>query len=540
MSDKSVEIVIGAKDQASAILRNVAAETKRVGDGVKKMGRDANNAGGIFSRSIAGMLTQMKTLAAGYIAFSTVRSAITFLSESAAAADEAAEAERALAKAIELTGSTIGPTIEQHKQLAASLQTLIGFEGDAAVALMKQASMLGINNENIQNAIKLSIGLSEALGIDANTALQKVALAIHGNASAFAKLIPGLKNAQTEEQKLAMIQLLAAKGLEQKEDRASTSLGMAERLSNAWGDFKESIGALLGPLRQLSYGMLVPLIEIINTSLIPAVERMTLPINAVKIALNQLRFTVASMFTSVDVAVNNVGNLWDLMSYKFTLALVQMREDATHTLVTVIPAYVEWFSDNFFNLISDSINLVKVEFVNFATSVGEIMDGLWDVLISGGEDNAIKLANAISRAMQRGLTEGFKAQTTPLPNIAERQVTDLEKRLQAGIARIVGLLAGDFATKMAERLKGIMGDIGVDPIVQEEKGKDAKNRRDEFIRSIDAKQSRLLTRGPARDIQSDILTESKKQTKKLERIEKNTYPEPRSLTKALELTKVGL
>jgi hypothetical protein len=143
--------------------------------------------------------------------------------------------------------------------------------------------------------------------------------------------------------------------------------------------------------------------------------------------------------------------------------------------------------------------------------------------------------------MQRGLTEGFKAQTTALPEIADRSITDLEKRLEGGIATASSTLAIDFAKKMAERLKDETQELGVDPLVQEEKGAaDKKKKSDEFIKDIQAKQSRLLTRGPARDLQKDMLDESKRQTKKLEKIEQNTYPEHRSLTNALELTKVSL
>lgn len=541
MSSDDINIVIGAKDNASRVLSQVAEQTRRVSAATNRMADNATGAGRRFTAAIAGMINPLKSLVAGYLTIQGVRGFITFLSDSAKAADEAAEAERALGKAIELTGSSIGPTVEQHKQLAASLQKLIGLDGDAVVALMKQASMLGINNENLQNSTKAAIGLSEALGMDVETALQKVALAIHGNANAFAKQIPGLKNAQNEEEKLAIIQQMAAKGLAQKSDRAATAIGAGDRLTAAWGDFRETIGALMEPMRMFTYGALVPLVETINTSLIPAVQSMTLPLNAVKLAFHGLRVQVTSFVTSFELIATNLGTIWDIVSMRFTLALVGMKEDAEHTLTVAIPAYVEWFYNNSWTMLENLVKAYKTAFSNIAISVGEIVDAMWDSLIEGGEANAVKLSKAISRAMSRGLTEGLNTKQIKLPEIEPRTLTGWELGLMRDIGLLAGGLATTFATKMAERLRDEAAELGVDPLVQEEKGaSDKKKKSDEFIKEIQAKQSRLLTRGPARDLQKDMLDEAKRQTKKLDKIEQNTYPEHRSLTNALELTKVSL
>ena len=101
---------------------------------------------------------------------------------------------------------------------------------------------MGIADDKIKEATEGAIGLSEAFGIDTNTALKGVANAFEGNFSQLERYIPALRSASTEAEKHAILQKSMADGFQLAKDRGSSATGQMTQLANAIGDTKEQLG----------------------------------------------------------------------------------------------------------------------------------------------------------------------------------------------------------------------------------------------------------------------------------------------------------
>lgn len=539
---KDIEIVLGAKDQATAILQKLSAETASVGRSVKAMADKSSRATSTMGKAFAGLQAAAGPLIAVFAAFKAVQGTFGFFSSAAAAADTQAEAERGLAKAIELAGDAVGPTIEQHKAWASQLQSVANVGDEVTLGLMRQASMLGVSNENLQNVTSAAIGLSEATGMSLDEALKKVNETINGNDEALAEHIPALRNMASAEERLAAVSKLAGDGLAQKADRAKTAMGAAERLANSWGDFKEVIGSALEPVRLLVSSGLATLVEVVQTAVIPAIKSIMPSAAAMSKVMERVRTSIITAVTTIEVIVGNLGTVWEIAKDSAKLQLIRMAESVKHTLTVVIPAYATWFGENFTNILGDAFNLAKTVITNFAVTAQDVISKMWTFISSRGEEGAPQLALSLAKAMATDFKKGFEAQTEPLPEIMERQITDGEKDLQSRISTMTGDLAEQIRTKLAERLGGTGGDVmkGImDSINLAINGTDdAIQAKKKEVASLQAVEGRLLTRAPG---SNPLLEEAKKQTKAAEQIAKNTDPanKPVGTGTVLQLEPVG-
>ena len=536
----NVQVVIGAKDQASAILQKVARETRQVGGGVKRMAADTQSGTGVMSGAFGRLKTAIGGLVAAYVSYRTIQASVRFAFDAAKASDIQAEAVRGLTRALELSGSAVGPSIEQHKAWASALQSTVNVGDEVTLGLMRQASMLGVSNESLQEATAAAIGLSEATGQDMSTSLRAVQLAMAGNFSQLSRYVPALREATSEEEKLRIVQDLASKGLSQKADRAKTAQGAGERLANSWGDFKEVVGSMLDPLRLIVSSGLAMLVETIQTAVIPALQAIMPSAETVRGVIEKLRVVIITMVTTWEVVLGNLGPIWDAVKAKIALVALGIAEDIRHQFTVVIPAYVTWFGENFTKIIGDAMNLAKTVIVNFATTAADLLTAAWKFAASGGQDGqaAADLALAIGVASAKSLTDGFKAETEPLPDIMARALTDGEQGLQAKIASTVGDIASQYASLMGERLASLGATAPVDFPVDLNFG-DGPEELKRQMGTLKATESRLLTRGSGGN---PLLDEAKKQTKAAERTAKATEKlteQPVGTGTVLMLDKVG-
>src|SRR5690606_38128169 len=122
---------------------------------------------------------------------------------------------------------------------------LTGVGDEVTLGLMKQASMLGVNAEQLDDAAKAAIGLSEATGKSLDESIKIVNNSLAGEFGALGEVIPAMRQMTTEEEKLAAVLELSRRGLEAKTAASGTVAGMTDRASGAIGDLMESVGALL-------------------------------------------------------------------------------------------------------------------------------------------------------------------------------------------------------------------------------------------------------------------------------------------------------
>lgn len=532
---QSVDIVIGAKDQASKILDDVGRSVQRLSSGM------------------AVVAAPIAAIAAAFAAITSVRSVVETLSGAGQAFGDSEDATRKLTIAIELSGTASVESMENHNALADSLQRTLNIEDEVTKGLMAQASMLGVADRKLDDVTKTAIGLATAMGTDLNEGLRTARLALDGNFKAIEKQVPAIRALATEEQKFHATLALAEKGLIQKAAASDSATQADERAMLAIGEFMESAGAAVLPLQAMAYQGLELVVTSINTAFGPALKDAGAKVEGFKglvlEAAKQVAMGAVVAGTFIEVAWNNIGNIAAIASASVILSLETMRADAQHALTVAIPAYAVWFADNFFNIMRDAGVAVVAVFSNLGTIIGEIFANVWSVIT--GEQTVSSAMENIGRAAGRGLLDGFEATTQALPTVMNRALTDTEKSMTSFMATASSNIAGELSSKLEERMKAVN-----EALATKEKDDDKKISSGLKMNKFDTKapkgsaesvltatESRLLTRGrvddPSKMVaqntarmveQNDELkSELYEQTRRLDSIEKNTAIELESV-----------
>lgn len=131
---------------------------------------------------------------------------------------------------------------------ASAIQQVTIHGDESNLELMRMAFNLGIAEESLTVATKSAIGLSTALGIDANAAMRALALATQGNTDLLNRYIPALRTVATEQEKANIINETATKGYEQAKEKAEGMAGSLTQIGNIIGDAGEEMAKFFIPI----------------------------------------------------------------------------------------------------------------------------------------------------------------------------------------------------------------------------------------------------------------------------------------------------
>lgn len=542
-----VNIVIGAQDQASKILADVAKNTEKM---AAQMGKSVN--------VTQGMKKTFDFAVKGFLAFKAasiaVSGAVKAVTASIAGMQSSVEAFQNQEKAAK--GMT-----QAQLDFASALQKSTNIGDEATLSLMKYTETMGYTKEISDDVVLAAAGLARKFGIDQKDAIGKVTSALMGNTSAFEGLLPGLGRVYNEFQKLEIVQAAMAEGLQMLQEDTDTTEGAMKRSAGAFGDLSEKIGALFDPIFRVTHTGLAVFAETMQTMLLPAIgmvnkafesskplidalihsfqmaavvagtaievilsmvggffDNFTRGAENSKIVGDMLKTTFENMasmiiksLTFMEVAWNNLPTVIGMAVDSVLLFLEGMRADIAHTFTVVIPAYATWFANNFTNILSDGFNAAKTVITNFFTVAGELVTTGFEFISSGGKEGAIDFALALSGAISKPLLDGFEASTDALPDIAVRAATETEKRLAGQIGKSAQTLANEYESKVQERLDRLKTSmdtkVEIDPPKLQEMKLEVSGKLGNALSGIQAQQAvtgRLLTRGRDDTIQRRI------------------------------------
>ena len=211
MARDSIKLRIGAEDKASAVVNKVKSSTVALGVVV----------GNLANKAISGLLNSIR----GWI-------------------DEALEAERAnvrLDAALRGVGKYSKELSKEMKDLAGSRQNEIAGSDEAYKDMISTMLTMGIATDKIGDAVRAVTAL-KALGYEGNSALSAVARAVEGDYKAFNRLIPAVRQARTDQEKLDAINRTIAAGYEQQKANLNSVGGAWEALKGRLGDMREALG----------------------------------------------------------------------------------------------------------------------------------------------------------------------------------------------------------------------------------------------------------------------------------------------------------
>jgi len=499
MSTNGIDFVIGGKDQAKPAMSSVEKSLER-------LEKKTDSLGSATSR----LAKVTGALVGAYAAFKGVVAMIGGVGRLNAAYDQQTEAVKGLEVALGLQGASVSVESARLQKFAGDMQKLTGVGDELTLAMMKQASMMGVATEDLDDMAKAAIGLGEVMGTSAESGMEMMRRAQEGNFMQFQRTFPAIAQMTTNEEKLAFVTNIAAKGLEAKAAAADRVSGMSERASGAVGDLMESVGALLAPVRILISAGIQTLAESLQTLLVPAVAYAEGVLANIGPVMDWVKEKVIAgvnlmvgVFTFFEVILTNLDSVWSLVVAQTELYMLQISGVIMHALTEVIPAYASWFSENFVNLIRDGLVLAFTVVSNHVTKIVDAFTALWDFIASGGTTDVLGQLGDIAG---RSYLEGFESSLTALPDIAGRTLSDREKQLSETIGEIGANLGEQFSKKFKERMVGIGGGLSdefsndINLSVNGANKNVAKRNDGTFGQTLNATESRLLTRGPGSSI----------------------------------------
>ena len=188
----------------------------------------------------------VKTLKASYIAAAAaIAGTVLVIKKLLSAYAQQELAEKKLAGALRATGQYSKETLDDLTRFASGIQQVTIYGDEAVLKLSQLAISMGLSADQSKVAVKGAIGLATAFGIDANTAIRGVTLALQGEFTLLNRYIPALRQVNTEEEKRAVLMKTLSEGFSLAMEETSTYTGAVQQASNQFGDALEKLGGAL-------------------------------------------------------------------------------------------------------------------------------------------------------------------------------------------------------------------------------------------------------------------------------------------------------
>jgi hypothetical protein len=433
-----VEVTLGAKNEASAVLRQFSTEVTQTAQQVEF--------------SIRGLAQLVGVTAAVIGIVEAGRAVVGFASASVAAFDDLNRSSIKLAETVALIPGAGKAASDEMVKVANSLERMTNVDSGRIQDQMAQALRRGAGVGDIEDMAEAALGLSRVFDRDLSSAMRMVEDATKGNFGAFEGLIPNINELATAEERLAAVSELATKGLLNKADSAKSALEASEALSVATKNLYESFGALLAPIRDVVYRGLVVAFEFIQSSMIPAMDDFVQHGEDLANAMQDVGKTIAEAFvTGFTVAELAIFRFEDVMESASASILLSVNRIA-----------------------NDSV----FRFQEMAVQASWLVENI----------------GAIAAVVAMGKTT-FAEAFQDMPSFGERAVTETEKSLQAILDEAVGGLTEDFDAKIRERLAALQDAMKLEIGIDLKPRAGAASALQDQIRSLTAFESRVLVRG---------------------------------------------
>jgi len=181
-----------------------------------------------------------------------------------AASNQQEQATNNLKAALATLNQATDANIASYQQFATLMQNTANVGDEVVLGMLSLATSMGIVDTKRKDAVKGAIGLSKAYGIDLQTALKGIALAYDGEYSLLSRQLPALRAAQTETEKMAVLQKAMADGFAIAKAEMGTGVGALERLKNQYSDFQEKLGDIIKDLLMPLVGLATSILQSLN------------------------------------------------------------------------------------------------------------------------------------------------------------------------------------------------------------------------------------------------------------------------------------
>lgn len=435
-----IEVTLGAKNEASQVLKNFQAEVTNTAQSIEFSFRGLAQLAGATAAVVA-------LVEAG-------RALFTFTSDSLEAFDKTNRSAIKLKETLEVIPGAAQDASSELKRTAESLEGVTNIDAGKILESMTGALRRGANPQQIDEMAEAAIGLSRVFDRDLQSSMRLVEQATEGNFEAFRGLIPGIDLLASNTEKLAAVEKLAEAGLTNKARAARDAIEAADALSMSTNKLLKTVGELLAPIRDVIYRGFTIFFDFLTNQMNPGLESFDETVKQVKQTVEGFAMSIATSFvtgfTIAETAIQNFGDILKLAIDSATLQIVRLSQDIPHLFQGML-TQATYIAENLGNL---TLDLVRGD-ITFDEALGR------------------------------------------LPPIAERTVTETEIALQKAIDDAAGNLVEGYSEKLKERLeqlrKGFDFKAEIDLKEKPGAGKGLLNT----LRDLQGFESRVLTRGSA-------------------------------------------
>lgn len=539
---KDVVIKIAAKDMASKVMAAVSLNVKKMASNVtaasKKIGVATKNMGIAFAKVGAAVS------AVSFGAFAVMVAKASEMQEAmgkfAVVFGDSAGAVEASAKSM---ASELGVSRLEIIQMLGSMQDLLvpmGVATEEATGMSQQMARLAVDLGSFNNmASEQVFGDLQAAITGSGEVMKKYGVVLNETAVKQELLNMGMDpaNADDAAKAQARLNIIMAGTTAAQGDAVRTAGSFANQVKRLKANFADIAVTIGGPFLQ----SLASIAESINTRMATAfafLEQQTNKLSAIGDAVaGVIRAAFDLLATAIGVAVGfisqhvdklviaftfletvlmNLPKVWQLASDKMSLNALELVNDIGYLFTTVLPNRFEAFKVTVGNVF-------KIVVREATTLFRKMVDSVIGMLEKIAQFDPTGLVQAHVTALQEGSKfldiMADSVQTAAGPGaVAAREQTPEEATLQKRIQDNMAAIGADFTQRLAPRLdklKQSFEQSAESPalqVLEKAEEKTAQAAKDVgFGTVVQAAQSRLLTRGIARDPQKELIAETKKQ-----------------------------
>lgn len=388
----------------------------------------------------------VKNIIIGAFSYYGIRKALGWAQDLVGLANDQADAEAKLQAVLTATGNAAGFTAEQLGEQAAGYQKLTTY-GDEVISNAQAilATFREIKGDQFIQATEAALNMSAVLGGDLQQSAIQLGKALNDpvqGVGALSRAGVSFSEAQketiktlAESGKLMEAQSIVLKELEVEfggaaEAAAKAGSGPFKQFQNAAGDVGETFGnvltAVLGPFGQ----WLVEIMPVVQNFADALVEATSFATQGIADFTERSTGYIEGFFdfmlqafTGAQTLFTNWGSAGTIALDTIMLSFEIWKNRTIHFFTEVLPGLFSWFTENWRDVFQSAFDWVATIFSNMWENVKSFFDALTSYLAGEGFDWE-----------WRGLTEGFESSIKKLPEIAERELSDLEIELADRIA----------------------------------------------------------------------------------------------------------
>ena len=450
-----IEVTLGAKNEASQVLKNFQAEVTSTAQSIEFSFRGLAQLAGATAAVVA-------LVEAG-------RALFTFTSDSLQAFDAIDRSAAKLNETLLVLPGPVAGISEQLVKTAKALEAITNVDAAKTIDAVTGALRRGADPKQIDELAEAAIGLSRVFDRDLQSSMRLVEQAVQGNFEAFTGLIPNINAMATAEEKLAAVSKLAQSGLENKAKAAREAEESAAALHVAMSRLYRTVGELLDPVRDVVYRGFILISDFIVGSLNPSVE-------AFDDLVKQIEETVRgfadymltgfiSAFTAAETVVLNFSDSVGIAVDYVSLRVITMIEDVKYGFSSLV-GQIQFLANNPGRLMFIGVNQA------LATIQG--MTPEFEALVQEQKDL---------------IAEGLQ--------VPPRAATESEKALRDSINNRLENIFNQYNQKFQERISSLSKEVKI-PFKVELEGKPQIPNlgQPEILKDLQAFESRVLMRGP--------------------------------------------